>query len=810
MLTELRFAFRQLIKAPGFTIVAVITLALGIGANSAIFSVIDGVLLLPLPFPNANRLTMIWGTAPQHPENDRQVHSYPDYLDLRAQNHTFTALAAYTTASMIWGTGDDSADVPGLAATSDIFDVLGTEPLLGRGFSRADEEPGAARVVVISYSFWQRRFAGDPNIVGKQMKSADHVYTITGVMPRGWKFPIQHDGVDYIAPLRPLFSGASTDYLTHRGAHFLSVVGRLKPGVSLRMATADLQTIAGQLAKQYPETDAGRTARAVDLRSDVVGDVRPALLVLTGAVALVLLIACANVANLFLARAAGREREMAIRTALGASRFQIVRQLLVETLLLALLGGAAGLLLAWWGTDALIAFGPGDLPRLDAIRVNGAVVAFTLGIAVLTSLIFGLIPALQASRPQVEEALKEASRGSSGGARSHRLRSAFVVSQFALSLVLLVGAGLLIRSFASLSAVRPGFDPNGVLTFWQSLPKTRYGSPAKQLQFFDRLLPKLKSLPGIENAGIVSPLPFGGDDSHRTFTIVGQPAPPEGMEPSASRLTINGSYFQTLRIPLQNGRTFDARDRKDSTPVMMINATFAKKYFGSENPLGQRVNTEAKGMPPREIVGVVGPAKHNSLAEGETPEFYVPFAQDSDSYTEIVVRTSQPEPTGVETMIRRAVHENDPQQFVPEIKPLSRLVSQTLSQSRFNTGLLGAFAAVAMILAAVGIYGVIAYNVVQRTKEIGIRMALGAQQRQMLTMILTQSLAMVAIGIAVGLVGAFAATRLLRALLFGVGTTDLLTYSAVVLLLGLAALFAGLVPARRAMRVDPVVALRYE
>ncbi len=812
MLNDLRYAIRQLIKSPGFTFVAVVTLALGIGANSAIFSVIDTVLLRSLPFPNSDRLAMVWASAPQHPGDDRQVHSYPDYLDLRAQNHTFSALAAYTSAATIWGTGEDSADVPGLAATSDIFAVLGTKPLLGRGFSREDEKPGAARVVVISYSFWQKRFAGNRNIIGKQIKSADHVYTITGVMPRDWKFPIQRDNVDYIAPLQPLFSGSSTDLLTRRGAHSLAVVGRLKPGVDLRTATADLQAIAAQLAKQYSETDAGRTERAVDLQSDVVGDVRPALLVLSAAVALVLLIACANVANLFLARAAGREREIAIRTALGANRFQIVRQLLIETLLLALLGGAAGLLFAWWSTDALVAFGPADLPRLKEIQVNGAVVAFTFGIALLTSLIFGLIPALQASRSQIEQSLRETSRGSTG-ARGHRLRSAFVVSQFALSLVLLVGAGLLIRSFASLSAVQPGFDPNGVLTFWQALPKARYDNSQKKVQFFDQLMTKLKALPGIEETGMVSPMPFGGDDSHRTFTIVGQPAPPQGMEPSASRLTTNGSYFHTMHIPMQSGRTFDAGDKEKTAPVMMINAAFAEKYFPQQNPLGQRVNVgadPANGEPPREIVGVVGTTKHNSLAEDEVPEFYIPFSQNPDNYTEIVLRTNSAELSGAEAMIRRAVHEIDGQQFVPEVRPLRCLISRTLAQSRFNTGLLGAFAAVAMLLAAIGIYGVIAYSVAQRTREIGIRMALGAQRHQMLAMILRQSLTMAAIGIVVGLLGAFAATRLLSALLFGVGATDLVTYGVVILLLGAAALFAGFVPARRAMKVNPVIALRYE
>jgi putative ABC transport system permease protein len=813
MITDLRSAFRQLIKSPGFTLVAILTLALGIGANSAIFSVIDAVLLRSLPFPKPDRLTMLWASAPQHPGETRQVHSFPDYVDLRAQNRTFTALAAYTGTSAIWGTGEGSEDVAGVAATSDLFDVLGTRPLLGRGFGREDEKPGAARVVVIGYQFWQRHFAGDRNIIGRQATMVGHVYTITGVMPPGWKFPIQRENVDYIAPLVPLFSGSSLEYITHRGAHTLNVVGRLKPGIDLRTATADVETIAAQLGKQYPDTDAGRTERAVALQSDLVGEVRPALFVLTAAVALVLLIACANVANLFLARAASREREIAIRTALGASRFQIIRQLLLETMLLALLGGAAGLLVAWWSVDALIAFGPADLPRLDEIRINSGVVLFTLGIASLTTLFFGLIPAWQASRPQVEQALREASRGSTGGVRSHRLRAAFVVSQFALSLILLVGAGLLIRSFAELRAVQPGFDPQGVVTFWQSLPRARYGEVDQQIQFFDRLQAKLAALPGVKEVGIVSPLPFSGSDWGTTFTIVARPAPAQGMEPGASHLTTNGSYFQTMHIPLKSGRIFDSRDRHDSVPVMMINNAFAEKYFTNQNPIGQRINIgddPKKGKPAREVVGVVGSAKHESLAEAERPEFYIPYAQDPDRYSDIVVRTAEPAPSGLETTIRRVVHEVDAQQFVPAIKPLPQLISQTLAQSRFNTTLLGAFAAVAIILAAVGIYGVIAYNVAQRTKEIGIRMALGAQQRQMLTMILRQSLTMATIGIGLGLLGAFAATRLLSALLFGVGTTDLITYGGVILLLGAAALLAGFLPARRAMKVDPVIALRYE
>ena len=813
MMNDLRYAIRQLIKSPGFTFVAVLTLALGIGANSAIFSVIDAVLLRSLPFPEPARLTMVYATAPQHPEDADQVHSYPDYLDLRAQNHTFAALSAYTGASAIWGSGENSEDVPGLACTADIFDVLGTRPLLGRGFARADEKPDAARVVVISHSFWQRRFAGDPDIIGKQVTLSGLPHTITGVMPSGWKFPIRSEKVDYVAPLAPIFSGATPNYLDHRGAHFLNIVGRLKPGVDLAQASADLQTIAAQLAHQYPDTDAGRSERAVPLQSDLVGDVRPALLVLVAAVALVLLIACANVANLFLARAAGREREIAIRTALGANRFQIVRQLLIETIFLALLGGAAGLLLAWWSTDALVAMGPANLPRLDEIRVNGGVIAFTFGIALCTTLIFGLIPALQASRPDVEQSLKGASRGSTGGPRAHRLRSAFVVAQFAFSLVLLVGAGLLIRSFGELRAVHPGFDADRVLTFWQSLPRARYGEAESQKQFFDKLTAKLKALPEIEESGLVSPLPFSGDGQARTFTVVGQPAPAEGMEPAASLLTTDAGYFRAMKIPLKRGRAFVEQDDQNAPPVVLINETFARKYFPKQNPIGQRVQVgdDAKeGKPPREIVGVVGTAKHDTLAESDAPEYYLPFRQNPARYMDIVVRTRQATPSGIERTIGRAVREIDGQQFVPTLTPLSSLVSKTLSQSRFNTTLLGAFALVAILLAGVGIYGVIAYSVTQRTREIGIRMALGAQRPQMLTMILRQSLTMAVIGIGIGLLGALGATRLLRAMLFGVGATDLPTFVAVIVLLGAAALLAGLLPARRAMKVDPVIALRYE
>ena len=813
MLNDLRYAFRMLLKSPGFSIIAILTLALGIGANSAIFSVINTVLLQPLPFSQPEQLAAIWASAPQRPGNQHEVHSYLDYVDLRDKNHTLASMTAYTGASMILGEGDDAADVSGLAATSDIFDVLKTQPLLGRGFNREDDKAGAARVVVLGYQLWQKQFAGDPKIIGREINFAAHPYTVTGVMPRGWKFPVQRQSVDYITPLVPLVTTGMPPEMLHRGAHFLTVVGRLKAGVGFRQATADLQTIAAQLAQQYPDADAGRSEFVTPLHNDIVSEVRPALFVLLTAVGLVLLIACANVANLLLARAATREREVAIRTALGASRIQIVRQLLAETILLSLVGGAAGLLLAWWSIDALVAFGPRELPRAGEINVSSGVIAFTFGISILTSIAFGLVPALHASRPSVSGSLKDAARGSSGGVHGSRLRSVFVVSQFALSLILLVGAGLLIRSFAHLRAVPPGFNPDRALTIWQTLSKTRYPTPEKQIHFFDQLLPKLAALPGIEAAGAVSPLPFSGDNRGSTFTVVGQPAPQAGLEPGASDLVIDSGYFRAMQIPLKSGRPFDARDQANSKPVVMVNEAFVKKFFPNQNPVGQSLIIGASPdnpKPPREIVGVVGTSRHDTLTAEGDPEFYVPYAQEPNRYMDIVLRTGLTNDTNLDNMIRRAVHELDAQNYVPKPTPLRDLLSQTLAQPRFNMALLGVFAAVAVILAAVGIYGVIAYSVAQRTKEIGIRMALGAQRTDMLHMILRQSLLMVAIGIGVGLAGALVATRLMSALLFGVGASDVSTYMSVIVLLGGAALLASFIPARRAMKVDPMVALRYE
>jgi putative ABC transport system permease protein len=795
----------MLAKAPGFTGIAVLTLALGIGANSAIFSVIDAVLLRPLPFPKPNELISVWSKV--QGEAERETGSFPDYADLRDQSRTVNAMFAYTRAGTVLGTGNESRELRGLAVTSDIFRALGVAPFLGRTFTR-DEDNAASRVIVLTYEAWQRYCNADPHIVGRELLCSLRPYTVIGVMPAGYHYPVGVES-EYFMPLHPLVPDAPK----HRDSHFVRLVGRLKPGVNVKQASAEMTAIGARLEKDYPDSNTGRGYYAMPLHADIVGDVRPALLTIVAAVVLVLLIACANVANLLLARATQRRREIAIRTALGASRARIVRQLVGEGLILAFFGACGGLLLAWWGIDLLRIFGPRDVPRLDEIRVNGLVVVFTLGAAVFSTLLFALFPALQVSRPNVNESLQEGSRGAAGP-ESQRLRALLVIAQVALSMLLLTGAGLLIKSFSNLRATSPGFESSRVLTFDLALPRAKYSDvPVKQQEFFQQLEMRLRALPGVEFTGGAAPLPFSGNDRGSAFWIAGRPDPGLGNHPNASHLTIMDDYFRAMRIPLLAGRAFDTRDNKDSTPVIMVNEAFVRRFFNGRNPLGEHIiidRAEKEKQVPREIIGVVRETRHESLAVAPIPEFYVPFAQDPDRRMNIVLRTTNAKLSGLETAVRNAIHEIDRDVYVPKLEPLQNLVGTTLAQPRFNMMLLGCFAGAAMILAAIGIYGVIAYSVAQRTREIGIRMALGAQKIDMLTMVLRESLTVVAIGVVIGLLGALAATRLMSALLFGVGANDFATYFIVIVLLGMAALLASYLPARRAMAVDPMVALRYE
>lgn len=803
MISDLKFALRMLAKSPAFALIAALTLALGIGANSAIFSVIDTVLLRPLPFPKPHELVAVWSTIVEL--HDRETDSYPDYADLRDQSKTLESLTAYTAAGAVLGTGSESHELRGLAITSDVFRVLGVQPFLGRGYSRA-EDTTEARVVVLSYDIWQRYFNSDRNIIGREITLSLRPHTVLGIMPRGFRYPVG-GRFDYLQPLHPLVPNE----IDNRGGHFLRMVGRLKPGVTVSQSSAEMAAIASRLARQYPDTNTSRSAFALSLHSDLVGDVRPALLTVLAAVFVVLLIACGNVANLLLARATARRREIAIRTALGASRNRIVRQLLAEGLVLAIAGGLAGLLLAWWGIDVLRFFGPADVPRIDEVRINSVVILFTFGAAIFSTLLFAMVPALQLAMPNVSESLQEGNRGAIGP-ESHRLRGLLVITQVALSMLLLAGAGLLIKSFGNLRATDPGFESSRVVTSDISLPRLKYSELPKQRQFFDQLLPKLQALPGIEAVGGAMPLAFSGNDRDSSFWISGRPDPGLGNHPDASHLTVIGDYFRAMRIPLLAGRNFVAADNENAAPVVLVNEAFVRKFFPNGDPIGQRlaIDKEQNKRDVREIIGVVGSTRHESLAIAPIPEFYVPAAQDPSRRFDIVMRTSLPTVAGLDVALGNSVHQIDPDVYVPRSDLLTSLVTGTLAQPRFNMMLLGSFAGVAMLLAAIGIYGVIGYSVAQRTREIGIRMALGAQRRDMLKMILRQSFGIVGIGLLAGLLGALALTRLMTSLLYGVSAHDLSIYGIVLIVLSGAALIASYMPARRAMNVDPIVALRYE
>ncbi|HMH03563.1 MAG TPA: ABC transporter permease [Candidatus Udaeobacter sp.] len=806
MIADLKFALRMLVKAPGFTVIAILTLTLGIGANTAIFSVLDAVLLHPLSFPKPNELVAVWSYVARD-NLEKETESIPDYVDLRDQSQTLKGLAAFTRTGAVLNGSEESRQLYGVAITSDIFPVLAIAPARGRPYTREDDNVDA-RVVVLTDYAWKVFFNSDPDIVGKQISLSWRLYTVLGVMPPGFRFPVEGERADYLIPLHPLVP----EHVNNRDSHFIRMVGRLKPGVTIQQCDAEMKTIAARLEQQYPKSNTGRSENVFSLHNDLVGDVRPALITIFAAVVFVLLIACANVANLLLARATARQREIAIRTALGASRARIVSQLLSEGFLLSSLGACGGLFLAWWGIDLLRVFGPQDVPRLASAAINGRVFLFTFVAAIFSTLVFALIPALQLTRPNISESLRAGSRGAVGP-ESHHLRRILVVAQVALSLLLLAGAGLLIKTFANLRATKPGFDPSHAAVVQLILPKAKYPEPEKHRQFFDQILPKLAVLPGVEAAGGAFPMPFSGNDAGSAFSIAGQPPRPAGQELVASHLTITLDYFRAMRTPVLRGRAFDARDTKDSPPVVIINDVLAQRYFPGGNAIGQQIilthGENDQPPPPKEIVGVVGDSRHESLAIQPLPEFYIPASQDPQRRMDVVIRTAT-DPAGLQAALRNIVHEFDRDLFVPTLEPLEKHIGVTLAQPRFNMMLLGCFAGVALVLAAIGIYGVIAYSVAQRTKEIGIRMALGAQKIDMLTMILRQGFAVIGIGLLAGLFGAFGVTRLMSRLLYGVSANDISIYAIVTVLLSGAALIATYFPARRAMAVDPMEALRYE
>ncbi|HEX4666934.1 MAG TPA: ABC transporter permease [Chthoniobacterales bacterium] len=817
MLADLRYAFRQLWKEPRFTIVAVLALAIGIGANTAIFSVVNAVLLKPLPFPQPNKLMAVGSIdnrASQTGDGDLNSMSYPDFFDFRSQNKSFENLALYRSESLTLTNEGAAESLRAQKVTGNFFDVLGIPPLFGRTFQRAEEKPGGGPngyTAVLSHSFWQARFKSDPQVIGRSITFDGRPHTIVGVMPARFRFPIDSEAVDlFVTIARDANSiDGSKPETEQRGSHSLQGVGRLKPGVTSAQADAELTALAGALAQKYPESNTHFGARAVSLREYLVGDIARGLYVLFSAVACVLLIASANVANLLLARATVRQKEIALRAALGASRRRVVRQLLTESLLLAGLGGLGGLILAAWGTDWLVSLVPESIPRAETIHLDGWVLAFTVLASLGTGILFGLAPAWQTSRLDLRTALNENARGSTG---RHRLRSALVVTEVALALLLLTGAGLLLQSFARLSQVNPGLQPDHLLTAAISLSDAAYPKPENSARFQEQLLARIRALPGVRGASTVLPLPLSGSNMTTSFDLEERPKP-EGQQDAAPVRVAGDNYIQTMGVPLLRGRLFDPQiDRFDGRQVMIINERFAQKYFPGEDPLGKRMrpgfSLTDKDGPMREIVGIVGNVKHQSLRTDFTPEMYIPSSQFPLNTFSLVVRTATSQPEGSTAALRDAVAQIDPGVPLRRVGPYAEYLGLALARPRFNALLLSIFAGVALLLTAIGIYGVMAYSVAQRRQEIGIRMALGAQKSDVLRLIVGGGMQLAALGVVVGLLGAYALTRLLGSLLYGVGSFDGVTLGAVALLLAAIALLACWFPARRAAAVHPLTALR--
>ena len=811
LLQDIRYGIRMLAKNPGFTAIAVLTLALGIGANTAIFSVVNAELLRPLPFRDPGQLVRV-ASANARIHTVSGAVSYPDFADWRSQNHVFQDMAAYTDSSFALTGIEQPAHLQAATVTAGMFNLLGASPELGRGLQPEDDEPHH-HVVVLSHSLWKERFGGDPQIIGRVITLDNSAYTVVGVMPASFQYLLQRDAPALWSSFSPLRE-SSTDSPTmadQRDAHFLRVIARMKPGVKLAEAQANMDVIAASLAQQYPDSNKYFGTRVVSEQEELTHSIRPALFVMMVAVGFVLLIACVNVANLLLARATGRTREIAIRSALGAGRQRVVRQLLTESFLLALLAGALGMLLAIWGSAALVRFSPANLPRIAEIQMDGWVLAFTMGLSLATGIVFGLAPALQVSHANIVDALKEGALSSTAGRGRHALRGWLVIVQMAMALVLLVSSGLLIRSLVHLQNVNPGFDPHNVMTSNVDLPDAKY-TDAKKAQYFKALMPQLKALPGVQSAAGIYPLPMGGDEIRTSFQVDGHPVA-KSEEPHTSLRDITPEYFATMRIPVLQGRDFGAQDEVASMPVIIINEALARQIFPSENPIGKHIKPEiAQGADEpvmREVVGVVGNVKFHDLTDEWAPESYVPYAQISFGSLTVVARSSQ-DAHSLAKPIAETVRSLDKDLPTYAPKTVEEYLNGTMAQPRFNTYLLGIFAALAMLLTAVGLYGVISYSVAQRTHELGIRMALGGQPRDMLSLIVGQGLRLAMFGVGIGLAAAFALTHFLSSMLFGVSSADPVSYIAVVSLLLVVVIVACYVPARRAMRVDPMVALRYE
>jgi putative ABC transport system permease protein len=807
MFKDIQYGVRGLLKHPGFTSIVVITLALGIGASTAIFSVVDSVLLRRLRYANAERIVAIQEV---NPDGKRIQTTSGNFLDWRAQNTVFQHLSAIRQSPVNLALADQAERVDLAQTNADFFDVFGLTPTYGRLFIPQDEQAGHQPVAVVSDSLWRRRFGADPSLVGKTITLDGSNYTVVGVAPPGFQYPDKTEV--WLPPLQrvpELFPGQD---LQNRRMGYMTVVALLKPGVSVPQAASEMETITARLRQQYPDTNNRRFNRVVSMHDHLIGETNKLLWLLLGAVTFVLLIGCANVANLLLASGASRQKEMAIRTALGASRWRVMRQLFTESTVLALTGGAVGLLVAYWGLTAITKLLPRDFPRLDEIHLDLRVLAFTFAASVLTGILFGLVPALQMSRAGVQESIRESGRGLAGSLRKSRFRQALIVGEVALSVVLLAGAGLLFRSFMQLQSVNTGFVSQQVLTARITVAGTNYTEHPQLVKFYNQVLEKVSALPGVQDAGLINTLPLDKGPTS-AFRVEGRPVTTPDKWPGANYRVVTPNYFRAMSIPILQGRGYTERDNDDAPRVIMVNQELAESVFPGENPVGKRItfgNTDDNGQPRWfEIIAVVGNVRSIELREQADSELYFSAYQDMWPRMSLVVRASV-DPESLGGAVRNVVNEVDKSIPVSQVQTMEHVVSASITQPRFNLFLLGLFSAVAMLLSAAGIYGVTAYTVTQRTHELGIRLALGAQVGDVLKMIVSQGMAVIVVGLVLGLGSAFALMRLLRSLLFGVGENDPVTFVVITVLLFVVALLACYIPARRATKVDPLTALRAE
>jgi putative ABC transport system permease protein len=804
-MTSIRYSIRTLLKAPGFTAIAVLTIALGISANTAIFSIVNGVLLRPLPFRDENRVVKISTTTKDERAGN---HSAGDYMDLRQNNRSLETIAGYREEIVaIARTSGEPGQFPGAWVTSEFFDVFGTPPALGRVFTRGDHTGRGDKVIVLGHEAWQKLFPNDPNAPGRTLRVNGQVYTVAGVMPRGFAWP-QGGEIWLLSPLAvPPSPIEVKDPETNRDVQYFQAIARLKDGVSMAQASQDLHAVGVDIQQKHGDTSAGRDVRIEPIRETLVGDVRGALMLIQGAVALVLLIACANVSSLLIARATGRRRELAIRAALGASRADLVRQLLTESLVLGIAGGVAGLLLSSWLVTVLLRILPSNVPRADAIALDATVLIVTLAASVLTGVLFGILPALQASRTEAAHVIKESGDRGSGRARG---RAVLVVAEIALTLVLLAGAGLLANSFLRLQRVDSGFKPEHVIVADLMVPQARYPKGADQTQLYRRLVEGLAARPELQAVAVGFPGPFHGGSASATFFIEGRASNTRADRPFGYLATVSGGYFPAMGIPLLAGRTFTDIDKENAAPVAIVSVSLARKYWPGENPVGKRLRFENNPKEPWfTVVGLVGDAKQLGLNEDAPALLYIPFEQFALPFTTVAVRSTLPQGP-VTALLKSQLKSIDPDLPFGDINTLQAEIEGNVSQPRFRTILIGVFAMLALILAAVGVYGLISYSVTQRTREIGIRVALGAAPRQVMGPVVREGVLLAIAGIAIGLAGAFVAARALSSFLFGVGASDPLTLAAVAVVMLLVAMTASYIPSRRALKVDPVIALRAE